>query len=159
MIEYESEKTSSRDFVLVRLFAAPQPVVFKAWTDGKLVQQWWGPDRFTIPFCEVDARPGGTVRIDMRGPDGIIYPMKGVFHEIIEPVRIVLTHSALEDEGGTPALMMLITVTFDVRGDGTEMGLKVSILKAAPEAAMAVSGMEEGWNQSLDRLAEFLTTT
>ncbi|MGH2375506.1 MAG: SRPBCC family protein, partial [bacterium] len=30
--------------------------------------QWWGPRGFTNPVCELDVRPGGAIRIHMRGP-------------------------------------------------------------------------------------------
>jgi len=34
-----------------------------------------------------------------------------------------------------------------------------NVLKAKPEAEQALAGMEEGWSQSLDKLAEFLAET
>ena len=43
----------------------------------KVKEQWWGPAGFTNPRCEVDVRPGGVLCIDMRGPDGTVYPMAG----------------------------------------------------------------------------------
>ncbi|MGZ3593758.1 MAG: SRPBCC domain-containing protein, partial [Syntrophales bacterium] len=85
-----------RVLVITRFFDAPRDIVFKAWTDEKLVAQWWGPNGFANPVCELDARPGGAIHIDMRGPDGVVYPMKGIFHEIAEPERLVFTSSAIE---------------------------------------------------------------
>src|SRR6266576_3421118 len=70
------------NLVLTRVFDAPRELVFKAWTDTKHMAQWWGPNGFTNPVCELDARAGGAIRIDMRAPDGAVYPMKGVFEEI-----------------------------------------------------------------------------
>jgi len=43
----------------------------------------------------------------MRGPDGVVYPMKGVFHEIVEPERLVFTSTAFEDAQGNPMLVKL----------------------------------------------------
>ncbi len=43
----------------------------------------------------------------MRGPDGNIYPMKGVIHEIVEPECLVFTSTALEDENGKPLFEIL----------------------------------------------------
>jgi DNA-binding transcriptional ArsR family regulator len=54
-----------------------------------LIQSAWrsggGPTGFTNPRCELDVRPGGAIRIDMRAPDGTVYPMSGVYQEIVEP--------------------------------------------------------------------------
>ena len=60
-----------------RVFAAPRQMVFDAWTKPEVVAQWWGPNGFTTPVCEIDARSGGALRIHMRGPDGTIYPRLG----------------------------------------------------------------------------------
>ena len=145
-----------RVLIVERVFDAPRELVFKAWTDPKHVAQWWGPKGFTNPVCELDVRPGGAIRIDMRGPDGVVYPMKGVFHEIVEPERLVFTSSAIEDEAGNPGLEALNAVTFAEHNGKTKLTLQVVVVKSAPEAEAALDGMEEGWNQSLDRLADYL---
>jgi uncharacterized protein YndB with AHSA1/START domain len=36
-------------------------------------------------------RPGGAIRIHMRGTDGTVYPMTGGYREIVEPDRLVFT--------------------------------------------------------------------
>ncbi len=151
-----AQKPAEPVLVITRVFDAPRELVFKAWTDPKRVAQWWGPKGFTNPVCELDVRPGGAIRIDMRGPDGVLYPMKGVFHEIVEPERLVVTTSALEDEEGNPQLEVLTTVTFAEHNGKTKLTLQAVVVKAAPAAAGALSGMELGWRQSLDRLAEHL---
>jgi len=47
----------------------------------------------------LDVRPGGAIRIHMRGPDGTVYPMTGVYLEVVEPQRIVFTRAALGADG------------------------------------------------------------
>ncbi len=130
--------------------------MFKAWTDPKQVAQWWGPNGFTNPVCELDVRPGGAIRIHMRGPDGVVYPMKGVYREIVKPERLVYTNYVFEDEEGKPQLEVLTTVTFEALGAKTKLTVQEKVVKSAPAVETAVAGMEEGMNQSLDRLAEYL---
>ncbi len=61
-----------------------------------------GPDTFTNPVCDIDLRAGGAWRIVMRSPEGVEYPMKGVFREIVEPERLVMTMDCSEHPpGGT----------------------------------------------------------
>ncbi len=76
-------------------------LVFKAWTETKHMAQWWGPKGFTNPVCEMDVRAGGAIRIHMRAPDGVVYPMTGVFQEIVVPERLVFVSSALDDKGNS----------------------------------------------------------
>ncbi len=147
---------NERELIITRVFDAPRELVFKAWTDPKHVAQWWGPKDFTNPVCELDVRPGGAILIHMRGPDGVVYPMKGVFHEIAPPERLVFTTSAFEDEAGNPQLEDRTTVTFAEHDGKTKLTVQAVVTKAAPAVEGALAGMEAGWNESLDRLAEAL---
>jgi uncharacterized protein YndB with AHSA1/START domain len=149
--EHLSKMTAS-DLVITRSFDAPREVVFKAWTDPERLKRWWGPAGFTNPVCEIDPRPGGAIRIDMRGPDGTVYPMTGVYQEIIEPERLVFTSAAL-DEKGAPIFEVLNTMTFSEQGGKTKLTLRASVSKATAAAPQYLAGMEQGWSQSLDRLA------
>ena len=141
--------------VLTRVFDAPRELVFKAWTDPKRVAQWWGPHGFTNPVCELDVRPGGAILIHMRGPDGTVYPMTGIYQEVAEPERIVFTSAALDGDGN-PLFEVLTTVTFAEQGGKTKQILRARVIKRTAQAAPYLKGMEAGWTQSLERLAESL---
>ena len=149
-------ESGQQELVMTRILDAPREMVFNAWTDPMQLAQWWGPSYFTNPVCEVDVRPGGAILIHMRAPDGVVYPMKGAFNEVVEPERLVFTSSAIEDDAGNPQLEDLITVTFEDEDGKTRLTVHAVVTKATPAAMGALAGMEEGWSQSLDRLAEFL---
>jgi uncharacterized protein YndB with AHSA1/START domain len=144
-----------RELVLTRVFDAPRELVFKAWTDPKQVAQWWGPRGFTNPVCDLDVRPGGAIRIHMRGPEGTVYPMTGVYQEVVEPERLVFTSAAL-DADGNPMFEVLTTVTFAEQGGKTKQIMRARVIKSTAEAAPYIKGMEAGWTQSLERLAKSL---
>jgi uncharacterized protein YndB with AHSA1/START domain len=148
-------KPADREIVITRVFDAPRGLVFRAWTDPKHVARWWGPDGFTNPVCELDLRPGGAIRIDMRGPDGTVYPMAGAYREIVEPERLVFVSAALDAEG-TSLFEVLTTVTFAERGGKTALTLQAKVIRASAGAAPYLEGMEAGWTQSLERLAGYL---
>ncbi len=78
---------AKREVLLTRIIDAPRELVFEEWTNPKHMAVWWGPKYFTNPVCEMDVRPGGAILIHMQGPDGVVYPMKGTFHEIVKPER------------------------------------------------------------------------
>ncbi|HLJ83041.1 MAG TPA: SRPBCC domain-containing protein [Candidatus Eremiobacteraceae bacterium] len=148
--------SSIEEVVVERTFDASRERVFKAWTDPKLVQRWWGPHDFTNPVCEIDARPGGAIRVHMQGPDGTIYPMTGIYKEVVEPERIVFTTTPLDDKG-KPLFEVLTTVTFVERAGKTHVSVHNRVLSATAGADMYLQGMEAGWSQSLDRLGEVVT--
>jgi uncharacterized protein YndB with AHSA1/START domain len=140
---------------ITRVFDAPRALVFAAWTDPKQVAKWWGPEGFTNPVCNLDVRPGGPMRIDMRGPDGTVYPMTGTYREIAEPERLVFTSAALDDKG-KPLFEVLTTVAFTEQGGKTSLKLQARVIKSTGEAGQYLKGMQQGWTQSLQRLSDLL---
>jgi uncharacterized protein YndB with AHSA1/START domain len=142
---------AERDLTITRVFDAPREVVFKAWTDPKQLAEWWGPKSFTNPVCEVDPKPGGTLRIVMRAPDGAEYPMKGVFREVVRPSRLVFTNIAV-DKDGHHIIEGLTTVIFAEQGGKTKLTLQTRGVAMVDYAAAYLQGMEAGWTQSLEKL-------
>jgi uncharacterized protein YndB with AHSA1/START domain len=145
-----------REVHITRIIDAPRELVFEAWTDPKHMAQWWGPSYFTNPVCELDARPGGAILIHMQDPDGVIYPMKGTFREVVRPERLVFTSSAFEDEDGNSKLETLNTITFEEHEEKTKLTVHAVVTRAEPGVEGALAGMQEGWSQSLDKLTDYL---
>jgi uncharacterized protein YndB with AHSA1/START domain len=146
---------AEREVVLTRVYDAPRELVFKAWTDPKHLTRWWGPKMFTNPVCEVDARPGGHYRIVMHGPDGNDYPMRGIFQEVVAPERLSFTNIAVDD-ADQPVIDGFTTVLFAEEGGKTRLTLITRGKAMVPIATQYLQGMEMGWSQSLDKLAELL---
>jgi len=152
---YLRKVSSEKEMSITRIFNAPRQLVFKAWTDPEQLVKWWGPKGFTNPICEVDAKPGGTILIHMKAPDGMVYPMDGEFHEIVEPERLVFTSAAL-DKNGKRLFEVLNTVIFTEENGKTKLSLQAEVSNITAEGKPYLDGMNEGWNQSLDRLADLV---
>ncbi len=153
MAEKNKTEFANREVVITRLFDAPRDVVFNAWIDPKHLAAWWGPNQFTNPVCEVDARVGGAWRIVMRAPDGAEYPCEGVYREIVKPERLVFTNNAI-DKGGNVIIEGFTTVTFAEENGKTKLTLRTRGVAMVAYAAAYLSGMEAGWTQSLEKLGE-----
>jgi uncharacterized protein YndB with AHSA1/START domain len=151
-----------REVIITRVFDAPRELVFQCWTEPEHLRQWWGPQGFTTPACDVDLRVGGAWKIVMRFPDGSNEnTMQAVYREIFPPERLAFASVAL-DKDGKRLLEGLTTVTFADLGGKTELTLQTRVTGLVPYAARMLDGMEPGWTQSLERLAEELaipTTT
>jgi uncharacterized protein YndB with AHSA1/START domain len=142
---------------LTRFFRAPRELVWQAWTDVERLREWWGPKAFTNPRCEIDVRVGGAIHIDMRAPDGTVYPMGGEFEEIVPPTRLAFLSSAL-DADGDPIFTNRNTVVLREVEGGTEIALHVRVIDAKAASWQYLKGMREGWSGSLDKLAKLLKT-
>ena len=138
-----------------RVFDAPVSLVWKCWTDGKYLAQWWGPRHFTNPNCTVDARVGGEMNITMRGPDGSDYPMTAEFTQVVAQKRLVFTAFA-RDLDGSPQLEAHTDVTFTNENGKTRLTLKARGVGIQPVAEQMLAGMEAGWTQSIDKLGELI---
>jgi uncharacterized protein YndB with AHSA1/START domain len=161
---------SERTVVITRTLDAPRDLVWKAWTEPKHMARWWGPKTFTNPVCDMDVRPGGAWCIVMRSPDGVDYPLKGIYREVTAPGRLVMNMDLSEHPDawhdlvdpnrdkskGRPSLDPLCAVTFEEAGGKTKLTIRMSFESVVLREAMVKMGMEQGWNQSLNRLAELL---
>jgi uncharacterized protein YndB with AHSA1/START domain len=142
------------EVTMARLFDAPRELVFEAWTDAERMKHWWGPNGFTTTLCKLDPWPGGAIQIDMRAPNGTVYRHHGTVREIVPPERLVLTMSVKDSEGNI-ILESVTSVTFAAESGKTRLTLHSRIESATVElAAMHLMGMENGWNQALDHLAQ-----
>lgn len=146
--------TADREIVTTRVLNAPRELVFKVWTDPEHVAEWWGPIGFTNTIYEMEVRPGGVWRFMMHGPDGIDYPNKIVFSEVVEPERLVYTHGS--DDENDP-LIFNVTVTFEAQGDKTKLTMR-TIFDTAAERDRIVKevGAIEGAIQTFNRFENHL---
>lgn len=75
-----------------RIFNCKRERLFSAWSDPKLLAQWWGPNGFTNTIHAFEFKEGGKWKLTMHGPDGTDYYNENLFTEIIIPERIVFAH-------------------------------------------------------------------
>jgi len=142
-----------RVLVIERIFEAPRELVFKCFSEPERME-WMQPKGFTSHLIAYDFWPGGTFRLQMRGPDGRNHWQKGVFREIVPPERIVRTF-CWTDVDGIPTLPeTLLTLTFAALGGRTG----VTLHQAVFESPFACDQHREGWMSSLDGLDEYLAT-
>lgn len=156
-----------KEVTITRTFDAPRQLVFDAWIEVKHFKEWWMPRGFTNPVCEFTntktpgrAEVGSQLKITSYHADFGEMPMTGEFEEITPIDRIVFTGGAFPDANGTMQLVDRNTVTFsDEPNAKTRVVLHAVVIKSAPEFAAALAGMEQGWNESIDRLAELVEDT
>jgi uncharacterized protein YndB with AHSA1/START domain len=140
-----------------REFDAPRQLIWDVWTKPEHFSKWYAPEHFTIPICELDVRPGGTARIDMQGPDGIIYPSIGTFKEVVKPELLSFTNSPLDGDDNK-LFEVLHTLVLTENGTKTRFNLTSKVLWAGPQAGPYLAGMEPGLNQALVKLSEVISS-
>lgn len=143
---------TDREILMVRVFDAPRPLVYDAFTKPELIKRWLGPRGFTLPVCEVDLRVGGKYRYVGEAPDGTRTGWGGTFKEIVPLQRIVHTES-FDDYPGEA----LITAVWTEAGGKTTLSMTMLLESKDVRDAIIATGMEHGAAESYDRLNEMLT--
>ena len=145
-----TKPTAQHELVISRIFDAPRPLVFKAWSAAEHMVRWLGPKDYTSPHCTMDFRVGGAYRACIRAPEGKEYWMRGIYREIMAPERIVFTFSW--EEEGERGLENLVTITFAEQGNKTRMTFRQAFFESVSER----DSHNGGWTSCFDRLAQFL---
>jgi uncharacterized protein YndB with AHSA1/START domain len=149
----DAPELSEQRMVLTRVFDAPRPQLWKAWTDPQTLAQWWGPNGFQAQLDTIilEPRVGGRFKLKIYSEEaGIEVPIDVVYLEVVENELLKYT----EPVPCIPVIASVTgTVTFKtVDGDKTELGFDV-VMETTPEIRNL---SEEGWTESFDKLAALL---
>ena len=145
---------SDREIVAERIFDAPPERVFAAYTEPKLIPEWWGPRGVTTTVDKMDARPGGDWRFVCRDSDGET-AFRGTYREITPTERVSETF----EWEGMPGHVLVESADFEDLGGRTRVTTTLLFHTTEERDGMLSSGMETGMSESHDRLAELLAGT
>lgn len=138
----------NRQIVVTRLFDAPRPVVFEAWTKAEHVAHWWDPSGVPLAVCEIDLRPNGAFRWVNRAPDGGEgHSFSGTYREIATPEKLVFSGSA--------GYCLLV---FTEVGKKTKLTMTIECATKKDRDALLQMRVDVGTAQTLDNLAAYLPT-
>lgn len=159
--------TTKCELKIERIFDAPRQLVWNAWTTPELIMQWWGPEHFTSPTCEVDLRVGGKYLYCMRGPDGNDYWTGGTFNEIVPIEKLVCVQTFANEFGekvdpivyGFDPIFpkeVLLTTTLEEVANKTKLTILYLVESEEALEVMLKAQMREGWESSLNKFAQAL---
>lgn len=146
---------NDREIVMTRVFNAPRPLVFDAWTKPELLRRWMGVHAgWTFAVCDVDLRVGGSYRFVWRGPDGMEMGMGGTYLAVDPPKGLSNTERFDQSwyDGAATGTLELV----DMGPVTTSINTVRYESKAVRDAVLASpmeSGMVAGYNALDDVLA------
>ena len=140
---------TDREIHVERMFEAPRDRVFAAFTDPKLIPEWWGP---TTVVDQMDVRPGGSWRFVFHNADGSESAFRGTYREVIPPERIVQTF----EWEGMPGHVHVETATFEDLGERTKFTTTLLFDTTEERDGLLAHGGEAGMNETYARLDDLL---
>lgn len=146
-----------RTFSFERVLAAARDVVWRHWVDPDLLASWWAPPSMTVIDCAVEPKRGGRAVLEYHEAEGRRYRSEGRVHAAMEPEHLVFDLSVL-DAAGAVSFTGHYDLTLAAVPDGTRLRLGLTITETAVEAVPYIAGIETGWGQVLDHLADTVGT-
>ena len=155
--------TAEMNVVMInRVFEMPSSQVWEALTNPEMFKKWWGPNGFTCPYSEMDARVGGKYLNCMRSAEGKDFWSAGKVREMIPGKRLVITDSFSDEKGNIKT-----AADYGMPGDWPKESLIRFELEEADGATKLVLIHEgipaemhddcvQGWNEAFDKLEESL---
>ncbi len=145
---------TERDLVLTRIFDVPREKLFRCWTEADLVKQWFAPLPWTISHAELDLRPGGSSLVVMRSPEGQDYPNPGLYLEVVENEKIVVTDAYTSAWEPSHKPFMTAIITFEDLGEGkTRYTAVARHWSVEDRKAHEEMGFHAGWGQCAEQMA------
>lgn len=153
--------SSEREVTVTRSFKAPRALVFRAYTEPKLVRRWMlGPPGWSMPVCDMDVRVGGKYAWRWRSDtDGKEFGFHGTFREVQPPSRLVHTEGydpGTVGGGYPPGDDAVVTTTFAEEGGITTVTTVMDFGSKEARDAAVKTGMTDGMEKSYQLLDQVL---
>lgn len=142
---------------VVREFDAPVELVWRAWTESALLDQWWAPKPWQAHTKSMDFREGGRWLYFMEGPDGTRHYCRADYDKIV-PNKSYTGLDAFCDENGqidTEMPRMHWSCVFNKAGDATKVEVDITFDSVEHLEKTIEMGFKEGFaaaHQNLDEL-------
>jgi uncharacterized protein YndB with AHSA1/START domain len=155
-----SKDTANKKLTVVREFDSPLDLVWQAWTDSEILDQWWAPKPYKAETKTMDFREGGLWLYCMVGPEGNRHWCR-VDYKKIDPPRSITSDSSFTDKDGNitrdlPGMGW--SQAFSQTGSITTVRVVLSFTTEADLETIINMGFKEGFTAGLNNLDHYLST-
>lgn len=141
-----------------RTFNARLELVWRAFTESELLDQWWAPKPWRAETKFMDFREGGHWLYCMKGPNGEAHWGRTEYEKIV-PHESFVGKDVFCDEEGNPnhdLPSMFLHVTFQAKGDQTLVTSVTSFPTVEQMEQLIKMGVQEGSAMAHDNLDSLL---
>ncbi|SDQ16202.1 SRPBCC domain-containing protein [Pseudovibrio sp. Tun.PSC04-5.I4] len=143
--------TEATTLRMTRDFKASPQKVYDAWTDPKMLVQWWGPESVTVTECNMQVKVGGDWATTMTSQEtGNTFTHSGIYKVLDRPNHLCFSWGWINE--GVRGHETDVDVTFEAIEDGTRMTM---VQKTFADAEQT-QNHNQGWSSSFNDLQRFL---
>lgn len=139
-----------QDLVITREFDLPVALLFKAYTEAEIVEQWMG-----TKVLKLDSKKHGSWQYETSDPKGnVAFRAHGVIHELVADKKIVRTF----EMEGTPFGVQLEVYEFgQLTDDTSKLNMHVIYESVAQRDQVLKLPFAQGINMAHKRLEEIVS--
>ena len=145
---------TSRTLSITRHFKAPRAAVWRCWSEGDLLKQWYCPKPWTVSEVTLDLRAGGVFNTTFNGPAGEVMPNFGQLLDVSVGERLTFTDAYIGDwqHGANAPFVTGYIILNDAPDGGTHMEWGARHWTDEAVEQHKAMGFEAGWNAAADQL-------
>ncbi len=151
----------ARSILVSRELNAPLAEVWRAYTEPKLLDQWWSPAPWRAETKTMDFRPGGHWLYAMVSPENQRHWARMDYIAIIRHRHFELSDSFCDEHGAVNSALPVSRgqMTFTATATGTRVEFKMIYPTEEALQKIVEMGFAEGITMCLDQLEKLLHTT
>jgi len=155
-----SKDLPQRQLHVERSFDASKELVWQAWTDAAILDQWWAPQPYRAETRRMDFRVGGYWLYCMVGPDGYRSWCRVNFDAIEVGNRIHYTNMFCDEAGNrNPDFPLMYWEQDFSEADGiTTVKVTIRFDREADMEQIIGMGFQEGFTAGLSNLDHYIRT-
>jgi uncharacterized protein YndB with AHSA1/START domain len=148
-----------KKLTVVREFDATLDLVWRAWTDSQILDQWWAPKPYKAETKAMDFREGGAWLYCMVGPQADRHWCRVDYKKIESHKSITSTALFCDEEGNRNADLPAMDwqKEFSQTDGVTRVRVELSFATETELETIMKMGFKEGFTAGLSNLDEYLS--
>lgn len=149
---------ANKRLIITREFDAPVEMVWRAWTDPELLDEWWAPKPWKTETISMDFKVGGMWLYYMKGPEGEQHYCRADYTSITQYKNYQGLDAFCDEKGNInkefPQTQW--NVTFSPSATGTTVLVENTFKEIADIEKILEMGFEQGFAMAHGNLDEYL---
>jgi len=142
-------KDQQQDLVITREFELPVELLFRAFTEANLVEQWMG-----TKVLKLESKPHGSYQFETSYEGNVVFRANGTIHELVPNKSITRTF----EMENAPIGVQLEFLEFEKSSDSaSKLTMHIIYRSAEHRAAQLKLPFKQGLNMAHNRLEEILS--
>jgi len=153
-----SKDLAEKKMFVTREFMGPLELVWQAWTDSTILDQWWAPKPWKAETKTMDFKEDGHWLYCMKGPNGEQHWSKADFKKVV-PHQVFEAEDSFCDENGADLGTMphmFWKTSFTAAANGTRVAVEISFPSQADLETIVAMGFEAGFAAAHENLDQYL---